>query len=245
MAIRRKLGMAVVGLAAPLLTLAMAGTGAATASTVTSTVATVDSCAWQMSSVPSSFTLTPTVLGAKFEGNILPLSARIPDLALGLAGRLSPDSATVGTSAECSFYGALETTKINLELLESTTFTSSYLDADGVTHIDANYVVALNQENPLRVQPTGGSDSCGIYAGMFLGAPVSLISLDQVEAVGWAAWVAGSYAQGQAPRCTASYGFEMYLPQVGPDNWIEGYGFSYTFTGPELTFSLSQDTYVP
>jgi hypothetical protein len=248
---KRAIGSAIVGLAAPLLALSFAGTGVATAASISSTIAAVDSCSWQISSVPVSLPMTPTIAGSKFDGNKLDVSGSIPGLTIGLAGTATPETAITGLSSECSFYNAIKNAKIDLELFETDTFQASYVDADGVTQSDNGYLMKISDSNPLNFIITGGSESCAAQLGMFQGSPVGLTGLvptpsnpaatGMVGTVGWTDWVAGRYVAGEAPRCTATYTFSMYMPGVGSGASLEGYGFSYTFTGPQVSFVLSQN----
>lgn len=244
----RRIGAGLVAMTLPLLMLSLA-TPVANAADVSSTVNTVDKCAWFMSTM-KNFVISS---GDEYRGDALALSntdATVPegsrtkdDLKLGLSASKSGGEylASIGLSTDCSFYNNKFGQKV-IVTPDDQPFVATYEKASSevggnsvatatepgftLAESNMNFVVNLRDEAESSFCNSGFTTVDGTLAAS---TGLTLIErvLDNMQK---------DYAvDGSAPYCNPEITLSVTVPAV--DVVPEGAGSTFTFTGPTLTFS--------
>ena len=227
----KKAAAGLLALSIPMMMLAFSAP-AAQAVDVESTVAAIDSCAWQFAGTPTSLALEPADAGAKYEGTALTVSDSFTGLVLGLSGAASTATATDGTSTECSFYNDLKTAAIQVELATSATFTATY-GASNTADTDMNFTIGVS--NPLDVIAdvtacgTGWADTDINFTA--LTSATDLFELDSAS-------VENKYVAGAGERCSPSVEVEVTIP--ASSGIPAGAGQDYNFSGPSILITKAE-----
>lgn len=223
---QRMAGAVLASLSLPLLFSAISAP-MANATSVSSTVATVDNCKWAFGDAPASL-----VMGAGeelYRGDPLRVSQLFTAPTLGLSGTVA--TALTGDSVECSFYNAVINSKISAELGADLVFAASF---------------GGNADTPMNF-PIGGSDPTNAAVTNTL-----LLTPNITGCTGWAKndatfTSAGAqnlvtyesttdvYAATAGPRCAALTEIAISIP--GRTSAPLGAGSQYTFSGPVVTFT--------
>lgn len=248
----RRIGAGLVAMTLPLLMLSLAAP-VANAADVSSTVNTVDKCAWFMSTM-KNFVISSS---AKYRGAALELSntdATVPegsstkdDLKLGLSASKSGGEhlESIELSTDCSFYNNKFGQKV-IVTPDDQPFVATYEKAssegggDSVTtatepgftlaESNMNFVVDLRDEE--------GSSFCNTGFNTVGGALTASTGLTLIERA--LDNMQKDYAAaGSAPYCNPEITLRVTIPAVS--EVPEGAGSTFTFTGPTLTFSKADN----
>lgn len=225
---QRMAGAVLASLSLPLLFSAISAP-MANATSVSSTVATVDNCKWAFGDAPASL-----VMGAGAElyrGDPLRVSQLFTAPTLGLSGTIA--TALTGDSVECSFYNAVINSKISAELGTDLVFAASFGEID-----DDLMNFAIGGTDPTNDQVTNtllltpNIDSCLAVgwekndAAFTSAVAQNLVTYESATDI---------YAATVGPRCAALTEIAISIP--GRTSAPAGAGSQYTFSGPVVTFT--------
>jgi hypothetical protein len=189
----------------------------------------MEECAWQVAGVPTTITLT-AANGEKYVGDPLTVSSDA-DVAIivGLSGSVTPSTATIGDSTECTFYNAQKYPVLNVAM-SSTSVRATYPLA-GVATADPALSFNVGVGRPLTVDTTQTCDpdfeSPLTASNLTDNNATTLLSMvdDTIE---------NQYAATLAPRCTIATGYSLEIP--GITGVPAAPGADYSFSGGSVSF---------
>lgn len=230
---RQKIGAGLMALALPVIALSMS-VGSANAASVESTVTAMEECAWQVAGVPTTITLTAAP-GEKYVGDPLTVSSDA-DVAIivGLSGSVTPSTATIGDSTECTFYNAQKYPLLNVAM-SSTSVRATYPLA-GVATADPALSFNVGVGRPFTVDTTQTCDpdfeSPLTASNLTDNNATTLLSMvdDTIE---------NQYAATLAPRCTIATGYSLEIP--GITGVPAAPGADYSFSGGSVSFVFASN----
>lgn len=206
-------------------------------SSMSSSITTEEECTWKMLNAPSSLSLGPATAGTEYEGVALDISASISDFDVHSTGNLDT-SPTTTTHNECTFYGAGNRTRpIVTMAIEDGDFGATY---GASPTADAAMDFSLDAANALDI--VWGGTACdakwtkstlGLHATGLSGIALQIPTVTDVTDP-----IADANA-GSNDRCLDSVSFTVTIPA---NKKPASPGATYTFTGPQLTTTLSTST---
>jgi hypothetical protein len=227
---KSKLGLAIFGISALGLTLAVS-VATANAADVSAQINVIDGCAWALAGAPEEINLSAGE-GVQYEGAELSMSYLFSSLSLGLAGSQGSQSANQGDSTECSFYSDVKNSKVELSLDTTSQFSATY----GASTRDSLMDFGLTAEKPLSFTATA-LDSCPEDPRF------SVASLESMYTTKMSPWnlietntVQNLFDPAVNQRCGIGLLMELLIPAY--DGVPAGAGSNYSFAGPGLTISL-------
>lgn len=230
---QRMAGAVLASLSLPLLFSAISAP-MANATSVSSTVATVDNCKWAFGDAPASL-----VMGAGAElyrGDPLRVSQKFTAPTLGLSGTTA--TALTGDSVECSFYNAVINSKISAELGAGLVFAATFGgNSDDLMNFAIGGTDPTNNAviNSLVLTPDITLDTSGCKAaGWQMGSP-EFVAAGAQELLAFSSLTTDFYAAEAGPRCSALTEIAITIP--GRTSAPAGAGSQYTFSGPVVTFA--------
>jgi hypothetical protein len=224
----KTLGAGILALALPALLLSANAVGA-NAATVTSTVAAIDACAWQLSGAPTSVVLT-SADSALYKGAALEVLDTDASTILGLAGGAGQASAISGDSTECSFYNDILSDGVDVAI-SGNEFVASWTNGSDETILDTDMDFALvTSDNELSIAVT---ETCGDE----FTSTSAVFSASGTENLLGTSTISNLNAAAANVRCDFALAFSVDIPATS--GVPAGAGFGYSFTGPTLTFAKS------
>jgi hypothetical protein len=224
---QKKIGAGLMALAFPVIALSIS-VGSANAASVESTVEAMDACQWQIAGVPSTIDMTAET---KYYGDALSVTGSTAEpLILGLSGAAAPETATSGSSTDCSFYNDKATADVDIDMTSTGTSVGAFY-GEGAGTEDTSLSFEIDGANPFTINAVSACSTEFVTGESFpldgTPPPSSLVNAPSEGLV-------NVYNAETDLRCSIALSYSLTIPAT--DEVPAAPGENYTFRGGEVEF---------